>query len=61
MNLGNIFKPLAQSAVDAALPRVKAELLALLSPSLLRALPANQAQVAVAAVGAALDAWTIKL
>ena len=61
MNLRNLFKPLAQQLLNAALPMIKLELLALISQRLTSSLPAAQAQAATSAVSAALDGWQIKI
>ena len=61
MNFLNFFKPLAQQLLNAALPMIKLELLALISRRLTASLPASQAQAAMTTVSAALDGWQIKL
>ena len=61
MDLKALFKPFAQQIVDAALPRLRAEILALLRPALARALPDGQAQIALLAAQAALDGWAVKV
>ena len=61
MNLRNIFKPLAQQLLNAALPMIKLELLSLISQRLIVSLPAAQAQAAIGVISSALDGWQIKL
>jgi hypothetical protein len=62
MSFGNIFKGVAQQAVDAALPAIKATLLERLTVAISKAgLPTAYQSQAIIQVHLALDAWTIKL
>ena len=61
MNFRNLFKPLAQQLLNAALPMIKAELLVLISQRLTSSLPPAQAYTAIGLVSSAIDGWQIKI
>ncbi len=63
MNFGNIFKGVAQQAVNAALPRIKAGLIATLSQRVIAAqgLAPDAAALVLAEITSAINDWTIKL
>jgi len=61
MNFRNIFKGIAQSILDAAMPAIKFDLNTLIASKLRAALPPDEAAIAMAVISAAIDSWVIKL
>ena len=63
MNLKSLFRPLAQSLLDSAMPEIRASLTSALAAAVAKdvRVPAELKLVVLSVAQTAIDAWTIKL